>query len=495
MPTDSVQVEECDEQQGLDACDAGVLDHDKTGTGPYHIGDDFRSLCDECKDRMRCRKFNDDSPGQPGQSKTDHRKHRFESTGLEPIEPMGNANHNFAWSRRDFIKAATSVTFTQIALRQGQARISDSRVLAYVGSYTTAIDGGGNGQGIYRFEMNTSTGELTRKELVAKAVNPSWIVTHPSKKFLYAVNEIVNQDSGSVSAYAIDPATGDLTHLNVVSSEGSGPAHMSLDASGKYAFVANYAGGTIAVLPIDEGGRLAKAVDVHRDLGSMGAKSATTAPQGSFAISGHDAPHAHMIAADPANRFVLSVDLGQDRLYVYRFDRSSGKLSPSEASPFISLPSGDGPRHFVFHPNGRWVYVLAEESSTISFFHYDPMRGILTLQQTISSLPKGFAGTNFTSEVVISPDGRFLYAANRLHDTIAICAIDTEGRLTLIGEVSTMGDYPRHCTFDPSGNYFYVCNQRSDHVTCFKVHRQTGLLSFTGLYTAVGSPSIVAFLS
>ena len=309
------------------------------------------------------------------------------------------------------------------------------------------------------------------------------------------MNEIVDQESGSVSAYAIEPVTGDLTPINVVSSEGRGPAHMSLDASGKYAFVANYVSGTIAVFPIDELGRLGAAVDVHRDIGSVGVRSATDAPPGSFAISGHDAPHAHMIAPDPLNRFVLSVDLGQDRIYVYHFDRVSGRLSPSETAPFVSFPPGDGPRYFVFHPNGRWIYVLGEESSTIAFFHYDAMRGTLNLQQTISSLPKGFAGTNFVSVAVISPDGRFLYAANRLHDSIAICAIDGSGRLTFVGEVPTMGDYPRHCTFDPSGEFFYVSNERSDSITCFKMNRQTGLLSFTGQYTAVGTPSIVAFLS
>lgn len=369
------------------------------------------------------------------------------------------------------------------------------QTIAYVGSYTSAVDGGANGEGIYRFEMDASTGALTRRKLVAKEANPSWIVIHPSKKYLYTVNEIVNQESGSVSSYAIDPSTGDLTLLNVVSSEGRGPAHMSLDALGKYAFVANYAGGTIAVFPILDGGRLGSATDIHHDLGSVGAKSATNAPPGSFAISGHDAPHAHMIAVDPGNRFVLSVDLGQDRIYVYHFDSKTGKLSPVEAAPFVSFPTGDGPRHFVFHPNGRWVYVLGEESSTIAFFHYDGTNGALALQQTISSLPKGFAGTNFTSEIIISPDGRFLYAANRLHDTIAICAIDNNGELKLIGEVSTMGDYPRHCTFDPSGRFFYVCNQRSDNITCFEVQHQTGLLSFTGSYTAVGSPSIITFLS
>jgi 6-phosphogluconolactonase (cycloisomerase 2 family) len=409
---------------------------------------------------------------------------------------MGDENRSGAWSRRAFIRATASIAVAHIASTRELARAAGSgRVLAYVGSYTSAVDGGANGQGIYRCEMDPHNGAFTGMKLVAKAPNPSWIVIHPSKKYLYTVNEIVNQQSGSVTAFAIEPASGDLTQLNTVSSEGSGPAHMSLDASGKFAFVANYAGGTIAVLPILEGGRLGGAVDVHRDVGSVGAKTARDAPPGSFAISGHDAPHAHMIAADPANRFVLSVDLGQDRVYVYRFDPNSGKLIPPADAPFVSFPSGDGPRHFVFHPNSRWIYVLSEESSTITFFHYDAMDGKLTFQEAISSLPEGFAGTNFTSELVISPDGRFLYAANRLHDTIAICGIDSSGRLHPVGEVSTMGDYPRHCTFDPSGDFFYVCNQRSDNVTCFKADRQTGQLSFTGAYTPVGTPSIVTFLS
>lgn len=408
---------------------------------------------------------------------------------------MGNINCAGIGSRRDFIKAVAPVVLGHACARRGLAAVADRGVLAYVGSYTNAVDSGASGEGIYRFEMDARTGAFTQRTLVAKVSNPSWIVIHPSKKYLYAVNEIVNQENGSVSAYEIESSTGNLNLLNVVSSEGRGPAHMSLDASGKYAFVANYAGGTIAVLPILEGGRLGTATDVHRDLGSVGAKSATNAPTGSFAISGHDAPHAHMIAADPRNRFVLSVDLGQDRIYVYRFDSDRGKLSPSAANPFISFPSGDGPRHFVFHPNGHWIYVVGEESSTIAFFDYDARSGALTLQETISSLPKGFAGTNFPSEVLISPDGRFLYAANRLHDTIAFCEIDGSGRLRLVGEVSTMGDYPRYCTFDPSGAFFYVCNQRSDNITCYKVQRHTGWLSFTGLYTAVGSPSIVTFLS
>lgn len=415
---------------------------------------------------------------------------------LEGRDEMINKHGKQTRSRRDFLKTAAALALTDAAMGRGFAQSPrDQKVMAYVGSYTNPVDGGSNGQGIYRFEMDTLTGEFTRGQVVAKVPNPSWIVIHPSKKYLYTVNEIVHQESGSVSAFAIDRPSGDLIPLNVVSSEGSGPAHMSLDASGKYAFVANYAGGTIAVLPILAGGRLGSAVDIHSDLGAVGAQQATNAPPGSFAISGHDAPHAHMIAADPGNRFVLATDLGQDRIYVYGFDGTTGKLRTTDGAPFVSFPSGDGPRHFIFHPNGRWVYALGEESSTIAFFQYDAVHGMLALRQTISSLPAGFSGTSFTSEVVISPDGRFLYAANRLHDTIAICSIDDNGRLTLLAETSTMGDYPRHCTFNPSGEFFYVCNQRSDSIACFKVRRETGLLTFTGQYTPVGTPSIVTFLS
>jgi 6-phosphogluconolactonase (cycloisomerase 2 family) len=405
-----------------------------------------------------------------------------------------------AWSRRSFMKSTAALALTHSAMGTAQhavGALGTGKVFAYAGTYSTPVDGGGNGEGIYLFEMNPRTGELLRRKLAAKTPNPSWITIHPSKKYLYAINEVMTFQgtSGSVSAFAIDRANGDLTALNTVSSEGAGPAHMSLDAQGKFVFVANYNGGSIAVLPILDGGSLGSAVDVHRDSGSLGSTHATDAPRGSFAISGHDAPHAHMIAADPKNHFVLATDLAQDRIYVYRFDATTGKLTPSTGTPFASLPSGDGPRHFVFHPNGHWLYTVQEEASTIVFFHYDPVNGSLESQQTISTLPDGFAGSSYGSEIVVSPDGRFLYAPNRLHNTITIYAIGSNGRLKLVGETSTMGDYPRHCRIDPSENFMYVCNQRSDCITSFRIHRDTGLLTFTGQYTPAGSPTILTFLA
>jgi 6-phosphogluconolactonase (cycloisomerase 2 family) len=376
---------------------------------------------------------------------------------------------------------------------QGRSR---GKVFAYVGSDTGAIDGSANGKGIYLFEMDSSSGKLSLVKLAAEARNPSWLCLDSSQKYLYTVNETANFEgkSGSVSAYAVDPSSHDLRLLNQVSSQGAGPAYVSLDATGKYVFVANYGGGSIAVFPVLPGGSLRAPTFTHRDEGNVGSQKATSAPPGSFAISGHDKPHAHMIAADPGNRFVLQTDLGQDRLYVYKFAKDTGKLAPA-ATPFASLPTGDGPRHFAFHPNGRWLYSIQEEGSTVVFFHFDPATGSMAAQQTVSSLPDGFAGTSFASGIRVSGDGRTLYAANRLHNTIAVFSIDNTGHLKHVGDTPTLGDYPPQFNIDPSGNFLYVCNQRSDQITCFRIEKRTGLLHFTGQYTPVGTPTCIIFTS
>jgi 6-phosphogluconolactonase len=294
-----------------------------------------------------------------------------------------------------------------------------------------------------------------------------------------------------VSTFSIDHSNGHLSLLNTVSSGGAGPAHLSVHPSGKYVLVANYAGGTVAVLPIRSNGGLGVATDVKQDRGTAGSSKATSAPPGSFAISGHDNPHAHMIQADPSGQFVLSTDLALDQIFIWKLDLTAGTLSANQS---VSLPSGDGPRHFTFHPNGRWLYSLQEESSTLVPFDYDATNGKLTARQTISSLPTGFAGTNFTSEVMVSPDGKFVYAANRLHDSIAFFSIEDTGMLTFAGEAWTRGDYPRSFNIDPTGNFLFSCNQRSDAIAAFRINRQTGDLTFTGQYTAVGTPAIIVFL-
>lgn len=409
-------------------------------------------------------------------------------------------------SRRGFLKRAAALGAAGVVARPSFAKTQRKRgnsaqrsLLAYVGTYSSpqGPEGSrGNGHGIYLFQVDLSTGGLTQREVFANNSNPAWLAFDPSRTHLYSANETATyegKDSGSVSAYSIDRATGRLTLLNTVASEGAGPAHLSVHPAGKHVLVANYAGGTVAVLPIESNGELGSPTDVIHDQGAVGPTHAASAPHGSFAISGHESPHAHMIQADPTGRFVLSSDLALDRIFIWKFDVEKGTLAANDP-PSVALPPGDGPRHFTFHPNGRWMYSLQEEASTLVMFDYDAARGRLTAKQTLSSLPKGFTGTNFTSEVVVSRDGRFVYAANRLHDSIAWFSIGKDGRLTFAGEAWTRGDYPRSFSLDPTGNFLYSCNQRGDALATFRVNRQTGSLGFTGQYTPVGTPGIIVFL-
>jgi 6-phosphogluconolactonase (cycloisomerase 2 family) len=365
-------------------------------------------------------------------------------------------------------------------------------VLVYIGSYSNpqGPEGSkGNGKGIHLLEMDTVSGRLTQRDIFESDANPSWLAFNKAGTVLYSANEL---PTGSVTAWRVETGTGKLTALNTVSSEGEGPCHLSAHPSGKWVFAANYHGGTTSVLPVKEDGRLGEATDVYRHGGTVGPIHAKGAPPGSFAISGHDKPHAHMVEADPSGRFVLVADLGLDQIRIFRLDAERGKLVAADP-PFLPIPGGDGPRHFLFHPNGRWFYSLQEEGSTLMLCDWDTASGRLTPRQTLSTLPKGFAGTNFTSEVRISPDAKYLYAANRLHDSIAWFSIAADGRLTLSGETWTRGDYPRSFTIDPTGEFLYSCNQRADAVGCFRVNRGSGELTFTGQYTPIGTPAIVLF--
>jgi 6-phosphogluconolactonase (cycloisomerase 2 family) len=284
-----------------------------------------------------------------------------------------------------------------------------------------------------------------------------------------------------------------LTLLNTVSSGGAGPTYVSLHPSEKYLLVANYFGGSVAVLPIQEDGKLQNATHIVADQGEIGPTVSANAPPGSFAFSGHDRTHAHMIQSDPLGRYVLHVDLGLDKIFVSKFDAQMGKLIPNDPS-FAALPAGDGPRHFHFHPNGRWLYSVQEEGSTIVLFDYDSNSGRLAARQTISTLPKNYAGSNFCSEILVSPDGKFVYAGNRLLDAIAIFSVGDDGQLTAKGQEWTRGNYPRSFSFDPTGRFLYCCNQRADNVTTFLVDKVSGKLEFTGQFTGVGNPSHLVFV-
>lgn len=377
-------------------------------------------------------------------------------------------------------------------------------LIAYVGTYTSPLQNmrdtqvdlpPGNGRGIHLFRVNRETGELTPHGLHEMGTSPSALVFDESQKYLYSANETErtgDNEAGSVSAFAVDPDNGQLTLLNTVSSGGKGPAHLSIHPSGKYVLVANYFGGSVSVIPIQEDGSLGEATDFKQDTGTVGPTKATNAPPGSFAFSGHDQAHAHMIESDPTGRFVLHVDLGLDKIFVWKFDDEKGTLTANDPAS-VSLPPGDGPRHFAFHPDGKWLYSLQEEGSTVVLFDYDSDKGQLTSRQTISSLPPGYAGSNFCSGIMLSADGRFVYTGNRLHDSIGIFSVGKTGELTFVGEEWTRGNYPRSFNFDPTGNFLYSCNQRADHLAAFRVDKSTGRLTFTGHYTPVGNPSIIVF--
>jgi 6-phosphogluconolactonase len=427
----------------------------------------------------------------------------FQSTMQFPVHPI-----SLRVSRRSFLK--TSAVLAGSAPLLGGVAMSQSAggkapLMAYVGTFSsplrdvlpTQVDlPPGNGRGIHLYQVDRTTGALTPSGVYELGTSPNCLALNAVGTRLYSANEtdrVGESNEGTVSAFAVNQTDGQLTLLNTVRSGGAGPTYVSIHPSGRFMLVANYFGGSVAVLPILPNGRLGTATDIKQDGVVVGPKKATNAPLGSFAFSGHDQSHAHMIQADSSGRFVLHINLGLDRVFVWKFDERTGVLTPNDP-PAVSLPPGDGPRHFSFHPNGRWYYSLQEEGSNIVLFDYDAAKGRLTSRQTVSSLPPGFAGSNFCSEIMVSGDGRFVYAGNRLHDSIGIFSVGNTGELTFVGEEWTRGNYPRSFNFDPTGEFLYSCNQRGDNVTVFRVDRDTGRLAFTGHYTPVGNPSSIVFL-
>jgi 6-phosphogluconolactonase (cycloisomerase 2 family) len=411
-------------------------------------------------------------------------------------------------TRRSFVKATAALAGATTLLDGAlcaQPKGADAPLIAYVGTFSSPLKDvlptqvdlpPGNGRGIHIFRVDRATGAMTAAGVHEMGTSPSHLAISATGTRLYSANETDrqgDQKEGTVTAFAIDPADGSLKPLNTVKSGGAGATYVSLHPSGKFLFVANYFGGSVAVLPVLEDGKLGAATDVKIDEGKIGPTKAPNAPGGSFARSGHDRTHAHQIQADPAGKFVLHVDLGLDRIFVWRFDTKNGTLTANDP-PAVALPPGDGPRHFHFHPNGKWLYSVQEEGSTVVRFDYAADTGTLTARQTVSTLPRGYAGSNFCSEILVSADGKFVYVGNRLHDSIGIFAVGATGDLKPTGDEWTRGNYPRSFSFDPSGTFLCCCNQRADHVTVFRVDRTTGALAFTGHYTPVGNPSCVAFL-
>jgi 6-phosphogluconolactonase (cycloisomerase 2 family) len=415
---------------------------------------------------------------------------------------------HFKVTRRSFLNASIGLVSTAPMMNQilaADEADAPRPLLAYVGTFSSPLRDAlptqvdlppGNGRGIHLFQVSRTTGAMKPAGVCEMGTSPSCLALNADGTRLYSSNEtdrVGDDKQGSISAFTVDRSDGKLTMLNTVRSGGAGPTYVSIHPSGRFLLVANYFGGSVAVLPILANGRLGGPTDVKEIMGKIGPTRAKNAPPGSFAISGHDRTHAHMIQADPTGRFVLHVDLGLDQIFVWKFDEQKGALVANDP-PSVSLPPGDGPRHFHFHPNGRWLYSIQEEGSTIVLFDYSADFGRLAPRQTISTLPPGFAGSNFCSEILVSSDGRFVYAGNRLHDSIGIFAVGDHGELTYRGEEWTRGDYPRSFNFDPTGRFLYCCNQRADHVTVFEVDRNSGGLKFTGHYAAVGNPSCVVFL-
>lgn len=357
-----------------------------------------------------------------------------------------------------------------------------AQMLVYVGTYTTSlphVDGKSDGIQIYRLDM--ASGELTYYDKLTGVVNPSFLILDAEQKHLYAVNETFEwegEPGGGVSSFSIDGQTGALTPINQQPSHGTGPCYLSLDKTGKFLFAANYNGGSVAVYPIEDDGRIREKVEFVQHQG----------PPSLVIPDRQDVPHAHLILTDRANRFAFVPDLGLDRVMIYAFDEATGRLTPAP-TPWIETAPGAGPRHFTFHPNGRYAFLITELDSTITSLRYDPEAGTLEKVHTLSTLPEGFEGVSTCSDVQVSPSGRFVYGGNRGHNSLAIFTFDEKtGQLTAVGHEPTQGSTPRHFGIDPTETFLLAANQDSDTIVTFRIDQQTGELTPMGHTADVATP-------
>jgi len=358
------------------------------------------------------------------------------------------------------------------------------KYIFYVGTYTE--EKGSTSKGIYAYRYDADTGQITPLGLAAETTNPSWVTLHPNGRFLYAVNEVGNYkgpNSGGVSAFSIDRATGKLTFLNEVSSRGADPCYAVVDKTGKYVLVANYTSGSVAVFPIHDDGSLGDASAFVQHTGHG------TNPER------QEGPHAHSINLGSDNRFAMVDDLGLDELLVYKFDSAKGSLTPSDP-PFAKLDPGSGPRHFALHPSGKFAYVVSEMKGTVTVFSNNAKTGALQPLQTISTLPKDFTGSIEDAEIEVHPSGKFVYASNRGDaNSIAVYAIDpNKGTLTTVEIAPTQGKTPRSFEIDPTGQLLFAANEKSNNLVVFRIDQKTGHLTPTGQVLDVSEPVCVKFL-
>ncbi len=382
-------------------------------------------------------------------------------------------------SRRSTLRFLLVMASMGNLFHQGQVNAQQDRL--YFGTYTT---GGSISQGIYTCLFNRSTGNLTEPELAAESVNPSFLAMHPSRQFLFAVNEVSEgggRGDAQVSAFRIDDA-GHLVLINQQRSLGGLPCHANVDATGRFLLVANYGGGNIVVFPIDE-------------QGALGSPSANIQHTGSSVDpQRQQQPHAHSINLSADNHFAYAADLGIDQIWIYRFDADQGTLTPADPA-FASVAAGGGPRHFSLHPSGRFAYTNNELTAVVTAFERDIDTGNLTPMQSITTLPSAYDGRRSTAECVVHPGGRFLYVSNRGHDSIAIYTIDSAtGQLSSVAVTHTGGREPRNFFIHPNGLWLIAANQNSDSAFVFSINQNTGAITPTSNAVKVGRPVCIRML-
>ena len=392
-------------------------------------------------------------------------------------------NHNM--NRRKFL---TNISLTSISLMTSQSILQKlvpgmtlNRQDFYVGNYGTGQEGG-----IYFCRLQLITGEMIIRGNISGIDNPSFLSMDASNQYLIAVNEVseINGNpGGSVSSFKIDPENGSLTFINMQSTLGESPCHITIDRTGKFILIANYSGGNIIVFPILQDCMIGKNVEFIQHKGK------------SIIPDRQENPHPHSIILSPDNRYAFVPDLGLDKILIYRFDQKTGKLRSSDI-PYISLKPGAGPRHFTFSRDGKFAYVINELDSTVTAFRYYPDKGKLKEIQTITTLPGDFTGTSYCADIHIHPNNHFLYGSNRGHNSISTFSIDpSKGKLKLKGFTETLGDFPRNFAIDPSGQYLLAANQRSDNIFSFRIKPETGELTPTGYKIEIPKPVCIKFLN
>ena len=374
---------------------------------------------------------------------------------------------------------ATAIFFCALALFALATTASAENFLVYFGTYTNALS-----RGIYVSRLDSDTGKLSAPELAAITPNPCFLAISPDQKYLYAANSVKtynDKNTGAISAFDINKISGRLECLNMVSSGGVGPCHVSVDATEKTLFVANYGGGNVKSIPLNPG-TMADGGNFFQFHGS------------GVNASRQSSPHAHFMTADPSNHFALACDLGTDKVMIYKL--TDGILTPNNP-PFATVPPGSGARHLAFSHDGKFAFVISEMACTITTFAWDSEKGKLDLVETISALPPDVAVQNsFTAaEILVSPSGKFVYATIRGHDSVSVFAADAQsGKLTFVQNISAGGKVPRGLGIDPTGRWLITANQKSDNAVEFAIDAKTGKLSPTGQELEIGSPVDVKFV-